>query len=273
MPTEKIQVPITDIGFLRGFGIFDYVKIYDGVPFLLKEHLDRLKRSAKIMGLKIPKSDTEITDIIHKLLKKYKAPRAAIRIILTGGRAQGLGFETGKETCIIATEVLKDLPAELYIKGAKLMTYEHERVFPEVKTLNYITAVRLQKERARKNAVEILYTHEGSILEATTSNFFFIKDNTIVTSDRGILIGTVRNHVLKLAQKLGFTIEERRIMLDELSNIDEAFITATNKEVLPIIAIDGKKIGDGKVGEKVKILMNNFQLSVKTYVEQRRPRN
>jgi D-amino acid aminotransferase len=267
MPTEKVSVPLTDIGFLRGFGIFDYIKVYNGVPFLLQEHLDRLQRSAKKMGLRVPYSDKEITTTIHNLLEKYPAPRAAIRIILTGGQAKGLSFEGNKETFIIATEVLNNLSEELYKNGAKLITHEHERVFPEVKTLNYITAVSLQKKREKKKAVEILYIYKGRVLEATTSNFFLVKGKKLITSRNTILIGITRNHILKLAKKRGFTIVERDIMLNELWKVDEAFITATNKEVLPIVNVDGRKIGNGKVGKQTQLLMQAFQESVQHYVK------
>jgi branched-subunit amino acid aminotransferase/4-amino-4-deoxychorismate lyase len=273
VPADKVTLPVTDIGVLRGFGIFDWIKAHHGIPILGQEHIARFMRSAKAMGLTVPMNAEKIATTIDDLLQRYKAPLAGIRLILTGGTAQGLSYEPGKETFIILIEELKSLPEELYTKGGRLITFEHERIFPEVKSLNYITAVKLQKERLKKKAIEILYTYQGKVLEATTSNFFMIKGNTLITSSNKILIGTTRNHVLKLARKAGFTIEERDIMLDELFVADEAFITASNKEVLPIVAIDGKKIGNGKVGQKTQLLMNHYKKSLDAYVRSRYPRN
>jgi branched-chain amino acid aminotransferase len=281
VPAEKVVIPMTDIGFLRGFGIFDYAKVYSGVPFLLKEHIVRFKNSAAKLGLKLPKSPKEIEAItlnlleksldIKKSLKQNKKiePFAAVRMILTGGPALGLGFNDTKQTFIIVIEECKPMASEYYTKGGILMTYEHERIFPDIKTLNYATAVKLQKERAKKKAVEILYTSHGKILEATTSNFFLLNGNTLITSQNQILIGITRNHVMDLAHKAGFTIEERDIMLNELKEADEAFITASNKEVLPIVRIDELAIGNGKVGEKTKQLISLFQASIQNYVTQR----
>jgi branched-chain amino acid aminotransferase len=267
VPVEKVLIPVTDIGFLRGFGIFDYIKVYDGVPFLLKEHVARLKRSAKVMGLRMPYKDQEIYTMCAELLSYSKAPLAALRIIITGGAiVGGLSFDPHKQTFIIIVEELSALPNDLYTKGARLMTYEHERLFPEVKTLNYITAVKLQKERIKRKAIEILYTHNSKILEATTSNFFLIKGTKLITSKDSILMGVTRNHILKLGEKSGFTLVERDIMLSDLATADEAFITATNKEIMPIVAIDGKNIGDGMVGPGTQLLMEIFQQSIQTYV-------
>ena len=264
---EKALIPVNDIGFLRGFGVFDYIKAYDGVPFLLKEHVARLKRSAASLGLKLPLKEKEIIAITMKLLAKHKAPRAGIRIIITGGTSSGgLLYEQRTPTFLVLIEDLVELPTELFAQGARLMSFEHERLFPEIKTLNYINAVKLQKERIKKKAIEILYTHKGIILEATTSNFFLIKDKKLLTTKNSVLKGITRQHVIDLAQKRGFTIEQRDIMLTELGEADEAFITSTNKEVLPIIAVDSIKIGTGKVGPKTKELHQAFSQSIQTYV-------
>jgi branched-chain amino acid aminotransferase len=137
--------------------------------------------------------------------------------------------------------------------------YEFQRSFPDVKTTMYITAVKLQAEKRKRGAVEILYIYKGKILEATTSNFFIFRGNKLITSKNNILIGITRNFVIQLARKAGFTVIERDIRLHELQEAHEAFITATNKEILPITKVDNQKIGSGIVGKHTKQLMNMFQ--------------
>jgi branched-chain amino acid aminotransferase len=142
------------------------------------------------------------------------------------------------------------------------MVHEHMRPFFESKTTNYITAVHLQEKRKKAGAIEILYTYKGSILECTTSNFFIFKGNILITPKDMVLIGITRNFVLKLAKKAGFVIEERPIRQEELAEATEAFITSTNKDILPIVQVADQKIGmgttKGKVGENTKRLMELF---------------
>jgi branched-chain amino acid aminotransferase len=260
VPLSKALLPVTDISILRGYAIFDFTKVYQGKLFLLHEHIQRFKNSAKKMNLKTPVSDTKIKKIISALLAKNKMRDANVRFVLTGGKTiDGLSYDAKNSLFFILLEPVKNLPLKLYTHGAKLMTYEFQRSFPDVKTTMYITAVKLQAEKRKRGAVEILYIYKGKILEATTSNFFIFRGNKLITSKNNILIGITRNFVIQLARKAGFTVIERDIRLHELQEAHEAFITATNKEILPITKVDNQKIGSGIVGKHTKQLMNMFQ--------------
>ena len=176
------------------------------------------------------------------------------------------GMEFNSSTLLILVDELKNLPANVFKKGIKLISFEHKRIMPEVKTLNYIPVVKLfSGEMKKQKAFEVLYTYSNRVLECSTSNFFIIRKNTIITPKNNILIGTTRDLVIKLAKK-EFKVEERDIKISELKTADEAFITATNKEIIPVVKIGAQKIGGGKpttergkVGKNTKILMKLFK--------------
>jgi branched-chain amino acid aminotransferase len=265
IPVNKASVSLDDIGILRAYGVFEFLKTYNGKPFFLRKHLARLKRSAKILNLKIPISQKQLITEIKKLLIKNKFEESFIRIVLTGGRSRdGIHYDYNSPTFFILVDELKRLPLSMYQKGIKLITYEYQREISQAKTINYITSIKLQSLCKRKKALDVLYVSNGCVLEAPTSNFFLFKKNTLVTSKNNILIGITRDFVIKLA-KDKFKIEERDILVEELKTAREAFITATNKEIVPVVKIDNKNIGNGKVGQNTRYLINLFQKYTKNY--------
>jgi len=258
IPLEKAVVQIDDIGILRGYGVFDFLRTYNGKPFLLKEHLKRLENSAKALALSLPLTHKKIETLIEDLLKKNEVQDAQVRILLTGGKTvHGMGYDIEKPTFAILIEPLALLPATLYREGAKLITDMHMRHVYSAKTTNYINAIALAGDRKKKDAVEILYCFDDNILECSTSNFFIIKGKKLITPKENVLLGTTRNFLLKFLAK-EFEIEERTIKVAELKEADEAFLTATNKEILPIVKIDTLQIGTGKVGKNTKKIMELF---------------
>lgn len=266
LPTDKaILIRSDDIGLLRGYAINDAMIAYGNHLFLFDEHYKRFSTGAKKLHLKVPVSKKEFSSILKKLVAKGGFKESTLKIYLTGGKTKdGLSYDYNSPTFYILLGKLERLPARIYAQGGKLITYEHQRQFPEIKTTNYITSVILQQERIKKGAVEILYFSDGKVREASTSNFFMFKGNTLITPKKKILLGTTRNVVLTLAKKK-FKIEERDISLKELKGATEAFITSTYKEVLPITYIDGRKVGKGIVGENVKYLMKAFENFVKNH--------
>ncbi|MEK7627295.1 MAG: aminotransferase class IV [Patescibacteria group bacterium] len=265
IPLNEAHINPNDMGILRGYAIFDFLRTYNEKPFLLKEHWNRLQKSAKELNLKIPHSESTIKKIIKTLLIKNKMNEAGIRIIITGGITEdsmNLGLAP---TMLILMEKLKKLPENIYLNGAKIITFEHQRDVPLAKTTDYLMAVKLQPFRKQNKAIEILYTKNDLILECTTSNFFIFKKNTLITPKNNVLMGTTRNFVIKLAKKAKFSIEERDLPTDELKSANEAFITATTKEIAPIIQVNDQKIGNGKVGKNTKILMELFLKNTLNY--------
>ncbi|MCK5060058.1 MAG: aminotransferase class IV [Candidatus Pacebacteria bacterium] len=259
LPEKDAKVSINDIGIIRGFGIFDVMRAYNGKPFLFDMHIRRFINSAKLLGLKFSVPPKKVKEIIITLLKKNNMPNDQVRLILTGGEAiEGIFFNKKQPTFYIIIEKFTSFPKPLYEKGGKLMVEEFQRIFPEAKTLNYITAVSLQQKRLKEKAVEILYTLRGKVFEASTSNIFIVKKGRLITPEKNILIGTTRNFVISLA-KGKYAVTRRDVTLKDLYTADEVFITATNKEIVPIVNVGGKIAGGGKPGQVTLELMKKFR--------------
>ena len=266
VPANKPVLLVSDIGFLRGYGVFDFMRTYNGKIFYYHEHYKRFVNSARLLDLKVKVGKKELERIIYKLIKKNGLKEASIRLVISGGPAiNGISFDPDKPTFAILIEEIYQLPEKLFKMGAKLMTFDYQRLIPEAKNLNYIWAVKLQQEKVRQGATEILYTSQGKVLECSTSNFFLVKKGEIVTPKAGILPGITRRIVLELAKDLKLKVKERPIKVSELKTADEAFITATNKYILPIIKIDNHKIGQGVPGPATKLLLAEFEKLTKNY--------
>ncbi len=268
MLANKPAILVNDIGFLRGYGVFDFMRTYNGKIFHYSDHYRRFTNSAKLLGLKVKIKEKDLKKVIYQLIKKNNLTDASIRLVLTGGPAiDGINFNPQTPTMVILIEGLYDLPAKLFQMGAKLITFDYARLIPEAKNLNYIWAVKLQKEKRRQGATEILYLNGGEVLECSTSNFFIIKNNKLITPKRGVLSGITRQVALELTKKFlpKLKIEKRPIKVGELKTADEAFITATNKNILPIIKIDDLKVGNSRPGVITKKLMKLFEDYTKNY--------
>lgn len=256
---EDGKIPVSDIGLTRGFGIFDFLRTYNGKPFKLKEHLQRFRNSAKLVNLKIEKSDAVLEELVLHLMKKNDLKEANIKLILTGGKSQDGILPLEEPTLILTTNPTVTYPTDLYQNGIATITFSHERFLPACKSLYYIPAIlALQKARAR-GAFEVLYTSpKGQLLEGTTCNFFCFKDGVLLTPESGILRGITREVTLFIAQG-NFPITKRSIYISELPQIDEAFLTSSNKEIMPIVKIDDFVIGNGRPGENTQKMIELFQ--------------
>lgn len=261
IPFDKAHLALNDLGVLRGHGVFDFYRTYNGKPFYLKEHYVRLQNSAKSIGLVVPVSFKDFEKITLDLLKKNKVKDASFRAVLLGGPVQN-SLCTAKPTFYILTEEVYEPTKEQLAKGVSLMVHEYLRYIPEAKSTNYVEAVKMQKERIKQKAYEILYVSNGEVLECSTSNIFMIKGKHLITPNKNILNGITRRVILKLAKK-EFIVEERDVEIYELLLADEVFISGTNKQILPVVKIGKKVVGNGKVGEKTKVLQKLWEEEVK----------
>ncbi len=257
--TNKAALPIMDIAILRGYAVFDVLRTYNGQPFLWDLHWGRLVRSAKALDIDIPISSAEALAITRKLHKKNILQESNIRILISGGISEDGFTKSNKASVVILVTPFHDLPKEFFTKGAKLLLHEHLRDEYRSKTTNYITSVKMKAECVKKGALEILYYHQGKVLECATSNFFIVKNKVIITPKDNILVGITRNLVIQLAKDNNFKILEKPILLKDIKKADEAFLTATNKDIVPITKIDSFKVGNGKVGTVTKQLMDLFE--------------
>lgn len=260
MPVEEAKVSVLDIGLLRGFGIYDGLTTIGGKPFRFADHWNRFVDGAHALNLNIPITEEGCEKKIMEIVEKSGfSDRANIRMILTGGNTiGGIEYVFESPTFYITAEKWESLPKEYYEKGAKLVTYNHLREMPEHKTTNYIQAVNLQVWRKEEKAVEILYIHDGEVLECATSNICLVKNQTIITPVENVLGGITLKVILELAEKANYKIEKRLVYEEELKTTDEVFITSSFKDIVPIVKIDDFEMGNGRVGEITKDLMSQF---------------
>lgn len=237
---------ISDLAIQRGYGIFDYLKTINNKPIFLKEHLERFYYSAAQLHLPIQQTHQELSAIIQDLIHRHDMGTSGIRLTLTGGYSPD-GYNIASPNLII-TQLPLNLPtAAAFEKGIRLATYEHLRLLPHVKSINYVMAVWLQPLLKEKGADDVLYHLNGVISECPRANFFLVKNKVLVTPATHILHGITRHKLLTLASE-HFQIEERPVTLDELKDCQEAFITSTTKQLLPVTAIDDHLIHNGQPG-------------------------
>jgi branched-chain amino acid aminotransferase len=256
-PHEAV-ISVNDIAVLRGYSVFESLRTYNRRPFHLDEHLKRLYRSAALIELDIPWAASVIADVIHETIARNSYKHAAIRLLVTGGESADGITPTGRPMLVVMITPLGERDMQRFARGIKLITTRLQREAPEAKTTNYMAAVRALKEAATLGAADALFVNNrGHVLEATRSNFFIFRGDTLVTPREGILYGITRGVVLELARGR-FTIEERPVLLDELPLTEEAFITSSSREITPVVQIDDLVIGDGKPGARTYELEQRF---------------
>lgn len=265
---QGLVIPVRDLSVVRGFGVFDYLRTYQNKPFHLDAHIDRFYNSAQMLELEIPISKDELKNIVSEGLTKNSYPEKGIRMILTGGVSDDL-ISPSKPSLIVCFYQFAEPSEAQYKNGVKVITTPHVRHIPEAKSLSYLVAVLAQKQAKQIGAVEALYVDPSTtqIFEATTSNIFAVKDGLVITPKDDILKGTTRQIVLDLCKDLGIKFSESDLFLKDLPEYSEMFLTAANKEVLPVISVDEQVIGDGKVGEIAKQLEQAYKKQVEKELE------
>lgn len=228
-----------DLSVQRGYGIFDFLKVVNGHPVFLKEHLNRFYFSAKEMRLEMNYSTGQLQEIIFDLLKKNESNNTGVKIILTGGYSPD-GYHIATPNLIIALQSFTPPSKEQFDKGIRLITYAHQRQLPHIKTIDYLMPVWLQPILQQHHADDVLYHQNGIISECPRSNIFIVsKENKLLTPSCNILKGIVRNKLIE-ATKKEFEIEEKNITINEVKAAKEVFITSTTKTILRVNQIDEK---------------------------------
>lgn len=256
VPEHEASISISDLSIQRGYGIFDFFKTLASEPVFLDDHLDRFYYSAAQMKLPVSRSRQDLKDLLYCLIRKNDIPQSGIRITLTGGYSAD-GFNIAEPNLIVTQQPFQ-INKEQTERGISLITYDYQRQFSDAKTLDYLKAIWLQPVIREQKADDVLYHDSGYLRECPRANFFMVTaDERILTAGSGILKGITRKHVLKVSGKL-YVTEETDISLDELKNSREAFITSTTKNILPVIQIDGKVLGDGRPGKITQTLSNEY---------------
>ena len=276
VPEEEAKVSVFDHGLLYGDGVFEGIRSYNGRVFKLDEHLQRLYDSAKAIRLNIPLTMKEMEEKILETLRRNNIRDGYIRAVVTRGPGD-LGLDPdkckGNAFVFIIADTIVLYPDEFYQNGLSVITVPTRRNVPEalnprIKSLNYLNNILAKIEAKNANAIEaIMLSNDGYVVECTGDNIFIVKGETVFTPPTyiGALEGITRDTAMDLARDMGLKVEERIFNRYEVYIADECFLTGTAAEVIPVVKVDGRVIGDGKPGRITQELVEKFrELTQKT---------
>ena len=262
------KISVFDHGLLYGDGVFEGIRVYNGRVFKLQAHMERLYESAKAIRLEIQMSKQKLVDAIEKTVQANDVVDGYIRLVVTRGVGTlGLNpFVCEDSVLIIIADNIQLYPEELYEKGMRVVSATTIRnhplsLPPQVKSLNYLNNILAKIEALDNNVPEaIMYNHEGYVAEASGDNVFIVKNGLVLASpvEAGALGGITRTVVMKLAREENLEVIEKNLTRFDLYTCDEFFLTGTAAEVIGIVEIDGRVIGDGKPGPITKQLRKKF---------------
>jgi branched-chain amino acid aminotransferase len=262
------KVSVFDHGLLYGDGVFEGIRAYNGRVFKLTEHIERLYASAKAILLAIPLSPDALSRAVVETCRKNKLRDAYIRLVVTRGPG-GLGLDPKKcpkASIIIIAGKIQVYPPALYARGLDIVTVPtvrnlHSAVNPAIKSLNYLNNI-LAKIEANNAGVEeaIMLNAEGYVSECTADNVFIVKRGELHTPPlyAGALYGITRATVMDLAREAGMTVAESNLTRYDVFNADEVFLTGTGAELIPVVKVDARVIGNGKPGPVFRDLKDRY---------------
>ena len=265
---EQAKIPVFDHALLYGDGVFEGIRVYDGKIFELDAHLKRLYDSAKVIRLGIPMDHNTLAQAVKKTVEANNIVDGYIRLIVTRGIGDlGLNpFICKNQSLIIIAATIQLYPEELYEKGLTVVSGSTIRnhplaLSPQIKSLNYLNNILAKIEAIDSGAGEvIMYNHLGYVAEASGDNVFIVKGGVIYTPpvQSGSLDGITRAVVIRLAKAKKIGVVQKDLTRFDLYTADEFFLTGTAAEVIGVVGIDGRVIGDGKPGPITKMLREKF---------------
>jgi len=270
----QARVSVFDHGLLYGDGVFEGIRSYDGLIFKLMEHIDRLYESAHTIMLHIPMNRKALAEVVKQSLRVNRLKDAYIRLVVTRGVGD-LGLDPRKcrqPTLFVIADKIQLYPKSLYERGLDLITVATQRNVPEalnpqIKSLNYLNNILGKIEAINAGYEEaILLSASGYVTECTGENIFMVKRKKLLTPPPyiGVLRGITRKTVMELALGMNLQVREEMLTRHDLFNAEEVFLTGTAAEIVPIVKIDGRVIGQGRPGPVTKQLQEAFRKVTKT---------
>ena len=268
------KISVFDHGLLYGDGIFEGIRLYGGNIFRLDQHLERLEYSAKAILLKMPWTRAQISEWTCETCRANGLTDGYIRLVVTRGVGNlGLSPNSCKKPCvIIIADKIQLYPPEVYSKGLSIVTVPTRRtgaaaIDPSIKSLNYLNNILAKMEAAQQGALEaIMLNDQGYVAECTGDNIFLVHKNVITTPDvaNGALRGITRQAIIELGGELGHKVVQKNLTRYDVWVADECFLTGTAAEVIPVVMVDGRQIGDGQPGPVTGKLLDAFHARVAT---------
>ncbi len=266
-PETEAKISVFDHGLLYGDGVFEGIRFYNGRVFRLEEHIDRLYDSARALLLQIPLTKEEMTQALLQSCRENNLRDGYIRLVVTRGVGD-LGLNPKncpRATVIIIAASIKLYPEELYLNGLDVVTCSTRRIAPgalspSIKSLNYLNNI-LAKIEAGNAGEGLMLNEQGYVAECTGDNIFILKNGQISTPpvSAGALRGITRDVVFEIGKELGYTVQEPELTRYDLFVADECFLTGTAAEIIPVVKLDGRPIGDGKPGKVTAQFIARFR--------------
>ena len=266
---EEATINVYDHGLLYGDGVFEGIRVYGGKVFLHEEHIARLYESALAIRLPIPMSTSEMIDAVEMTVKENGIVDGYIRLVVTrGGGSLGLDIrKTSDPQVIIIADTITLYPEDIYKNGMQLITASTIRNHPgalsaRIKSLNYLNNILAKIEGIDAGSPEaLMLNHKGEVAECSGDNIFIVKDGVLKTPgpDAGILEGLTRNAVMTIARESGYEVKECVLLRHDIYIADECFLTGSAAEVVPVVSLDGRDIGEGTPGPVTLELLEKFQ--------------
>lgn len=268
LPLNECSLPITDLSIQRGVGAFESIRIYDGHPFAMTRHLDRLTASAAEAGIEAAEIIKQLPDIIREGIKRDEFPKDGIvKPYITGGDINNKGTFPEPRFFVLFEDVHKPSDDDKK-KGVALEPNRMDRAYPIIKSTNYMQGYIPLAKTDKANFEALYITPNGEITESTSSSFFLCGGGKIVTAPVGrVLRGITREIILELAKESGYKVEERCPLESELATAEEAFVTGSVKEVLPVVRVGERIIGNGKPGPVAMHLQHLFTANRRRWIE------
>ncbi|MCF4150278.1 aminotransferase class IV [Dethiosulfovibrio sp. F2B] len=267
LPFDRAALPLSDHIILRGIGVFDLVRTYGRRPMMMTYHLERLLKSASALGIENKLGVEAMKSIVREGIGRMDGDgEVLVNFYITGGDnfVDGCRFPDPRYFVSFQDLVLPD--KELYSKGVRLFPLDRARLMPSAKSIDYSAA--LAKNSVDPGALEVLYCPGGGITEAGHSSFFMIKDGKVVTApDDVVLAGTTRSLLLQILTENEIDLELRVPSLEELSEAQEAFITGSVKEIMPVVQVGDMTVGDGNPGEFTGRIRTLYRENIPRWLE------
>ncbi len=276
VPESQAVVSVYDHGFLYGDGVYETMRSYGGIVFLVRRHMDRLARSAALIRLKVPEAESLI-EAVDQTLEANKLSDAYIRITLSRGKGP-IGLDPGlceRHTLVVIAEPFREYPVACYEKGVQFIIAKTRRnladaIDPKIKSLNFLNNILAKIEAKERGAYEaVMLNAAGFLTEGTVCNIFFVSKGTLCTPsvETGILDGITRELVIGLARRHGLRVEEGMFYPNDLLGASEVFFTNTTAEVMPVAGIEDVKF---EVGEITRTLRRLYRTEVGEYIRKNR---
>ncbi|MBI3607191.1 MAG: aminotransferase class IV [Nitrospirae bacterium] len=271
MPDRDAAVSVHDRGFRYGDGVFDTLRVYDGRPFLIDEHVGRLVASSKTLGIGgLPPGDA-LSALIREVITRNGFGNALVRTTVTRGVSDGWEPDpTARPSVVVVGRPFSGYPAHLYRDGASIVVttirIPASPPDPVLKSLNRLAQIQAKREAMARGADEaVLCTDAGLVAEGSVSNVFCVDAGRIITppASVGLLPGITRGVVIDLARREGLACDETPFGLEDLQGADEVFLTSTGMEVLPVTRVDGRPIGLGRPGPIASALRRLYHVRVR----------